>query len=240
MRMRNEAATLQRASCSRGRSARCAADRVRDRAGSGRHRLVSRPISSMTLLLMPLLWPWCGRSVGALFSVDDLRAALRFGLPRLPHGLAQQALDAGNKLLLSRFIPLDATRRLPERRRRSARACRFFTSAFETAWAPFYYDTARQPDAKDVFRRMTTYGVAVLTLLVAVTIGGRARRDSGDAEPGLDRRIARHSVHRDRPRPAGRLSADVDRPEPHQPHRVLSGRRPCSALARRAAASVSG
>ena len=46
---------------------------------------------------------------------------------------------------------------------------RFFTSAFETAWAPFYYDTARQPDARDVFRRMTTYGVAVIALLVAVT-----------------------------------------------------------------------
>jgi O-antigen/teichoic acid export membrane protein len=47
---------------------------------------------------------------------------------------------------------------------------RFFTSAFETAWAPFYYATAKQPDAKTVFSKMTTYGVAVLTLLVAGTV----------------------------------------------------------------------
>jgi O-antigen/teichoic acid export membrane protein len=47
---------------------------------------------------------------------------------------------------------------------------RFFTSAFETAWAPFYYATSKQPDAKVVFSKMTTYGVAVLTLLVAGTV----------------------------------------------------------------------
>ena len=46
---------------------------------------------------------------------------------------------------------------------------RFFTSAFETAWAPFYYATSRQPDAKQTFGKMTTYGVAVLVLLVAGT-----------------------------------------------------------------------
>ena len=45
----------------------------------------------------------------------------------------------------------------------------FFKTAFETAWAPFYYETSRTPDAKIVFSKMTTYGVAVLVLLVAGT-----------------------------------------------------------------------
>ena len=124
---------------------------------------------AMTLLLMPLLWPWVRPVLGALFALDDLRAALRFGLPRIPHGLAQQAIEAGNKLLLGRFIPLDQLG-VYQNGVTLGTGVRFFTSAFETAWAPFYYDTARQPDAKEVFRRMTTYAVAAITLIVAVTI----------------------------------------------------------------------
>ena len=49
-------------------------------------------------------------------------------------------------------------------------AIRFFTSAFETAWAPFYYATSRKPGAAEVFGKIATYGVAVLTLLVAISV----------------------------------------------------------------------
>ena len=44
---------------------------------------------------------------------------------------------------------------------------KLFLSAFESAWAPFYYATIREPDARRVFRVVTTYGVAVLALLTA-------------------------------------------------------------------------
>jgi peptidoglycan biosynthesis protein MviN/MurJ (putative lipid II flippase) len=44
---------------------------------------------------------------------------------------------------------------------------KLFLSAFESAWAPFYYATMREPDAQRVFRVVTTYGVAVLALLTA-------------------------------------------------------------------------
>jgi len=39
--------------------------------------------------------------------------------------------------------------------------------AFEYAWAPFYYATARERDAPRVFAAVTTYGVAVLALMTA-------------------------------------------------------------------------
>ena len=122
----------------------------------------------MTIALLPILWRWFQPVLGALFSPADLRSALRFGLPRVPHGVAQQALEAGNKLLLQRYIPLRELG-VYQNGVTLGTGVRFFTSAFETAWAPFYYETARQPDAHTVFRRMTTYGVAVLTLLAAVT-----------------------------------------------------------------------
>ncbi len=123
----------------------------------------------MTIILLPVLWRWMRPLVQARFSSEDLRLALRFGLPRLPHGLAQQGLDAGNKLLLSTYIPL-GQQGVYQNGFTLGTGIRFFTSAFETAWAPFYYATSRRAEAREVFAKMATYGVAVLTLLVAVTI----------------------------------------------------------------------
>jgi len=123
----------------------------------------------VTLLLLPVLWRWFRPLVTRTFSRVELRTVLGFGLPRLPHGLAQQALDAGNKLLLTRFVTLDQ-QGVYQNGFTLGTAIRFFTSSFETAWAPFYYATSRQPDARVVFAKMTTYGVAVLTLLVGVTV----------------------------------------------------------------------
>ena len=121
----------------------------------------------VTLVLLPWLWPRCRGLVGAAFSLPDLRTALRFGLPRLPHGIAVQSLDAGNKLLFSRYVS-DAQLGIYQIGTTLGQSVKFFLSAFETAWAPFYYETARRPDAREVFGKVTTYCVAVLALLVAV------------------------------------------------------------------------
>ena len=43
---------------------------------------------------------------------------------------------------------------------------KLFLSAFEYAWAPFYFATMKEPDAKRTFSLVTTYGVAALVLLV--------------------------------------------------------------------------
>lgn len=122
----------------------------------------------VTIALVPLMWPWFRPYVKFDFSIDDLRTALRFGLPRVPHGLAQQALDGGNKLLLGAYVP-QAQLGVYQNAVTLGTGVKFFTSAFETAWAPFYYATARQSDAKETLGRMTTYALAVLVLVVAGT-----------------------------------------------------------------------
>lgn len=124
---------------------------------------------AVTLILVPLLWRGFTSLVRFEFSRADLREALKFGLPRVPHGLAQQALDAGNKLLLNAYLPLRQVG-VYQNGVTLGTAIRFFTSAFETAWAPFYYATSRRDDARAILAKMTTYGVAVLVLLAAVTI----------------------------------------------------------------------
>ena len=121
----------------------------------------------VTAALLPALWPRCRAVVGRTFSLVELRAALRFGLPRLPHGLAAQTLDGGNKLLFSRYVT-DAQLGVYQIASTLGQSIKLFLSAFETAWAPFYYETARRPDASVVFGKIATYCIAVLALIVAV------------------------------------------------------------------------
>lgn len=159
---------------------------------------------AVTLVVLPLLWPWMRDLWRPEFSSAELRRCLRFGLPRLPHGLAQQALDAGNQYLLSRFIPLDR-QGVYGIGTTIGRGTKLFLSAFETGWAPFYYETARQPDAKTTFRKITTYGIAILALLVAgsVAVGPDlilfltpdAYRDAGLVVPLIALGIALQGVY---------------------------------------------
>ncbi|HXT71507.1 MAG TPA: lipopolysaccharide biosynthesis protein [Vicinamibacterales bacterium] len=123
----------------------------------------------LTLALWPLLWRWMSPVLTTAFDRKELATVLRFGLPRLPHGIAQQALEAGNKMLLKAHVGLEQVG-VYQNGFTLGTGIRFFTSAFETAWAPFYYATAKQPDARTVLSKTTTYGVAVLTLLVATTV----------------------------------------------------------------------
>ncbi|GMV21377.1 MAG: hypothetical protein AMXMBFR57_13260 [Acidimicrobiia bacterium] len=120
----------------------------------------------VTVVVLPLLWPWTQQALGLSFSRDLLRRCLSFGLPRLPHGLAQQALDGGNKLLLNQYVPLDRMG-IYQISGTIGQSVKLFLSAFETGWAPFYYATGRQPDAPEIFRKITTYGIAVLVLMAA-------------------------------------------------------------------------
>jgi len=118
----------------------------------------------VTLVLMAVLVRWFAPLIRPMFSRHVLRQVLLFGAPRVPHAAAQQVIAVADKPILTRFtsvqdigvysmaVSFGLTQKL-------------FLSAFESAWAPFYYATVRETDATRVFRVVTTYGVAVLALL---------------------------------------------------------------------------
>ena len=120
----------------------------------------------VTIVVLALLARWFAPLLRPVFSRRVMRESLAFGVPRVPHAAAQQVMAVGDKFVLKVFTSLDnigvynlavsfgLTQKL-------------FLSAFESAWAPFYYATVREPDAPRVFRLVTTYGVAVLALLTA-------------------------------------------------------------------------
>jgi O-antigen/teichoic acid export membrane protein len=100
------------------------------------------------------------------FSRPLLRACLAFGLPRLPHGAAHQVIAGADRYILSLFVPLGAVG-VYNVGASLGLGLKLFLSAFETAWAPFYFAEMGTPRAKELFRTVTTYGVLVLALLTA-------------------------------------------------------------------------
>ncbi len=98
-----------------GRDAR-APHRARHRPSHGHHRACIASDVILTVILLPLMWPWFRPLVGAVFSVDELRTVLRFGLPRLPHGLASQTLDGNPEAHARPARVAERSRHLSERR----------------------------------------------------------------------------------------------------------------------------
>jgi O-antigen/teichoic acid export membrane protein len=145
----------------------------------------------VTAALMVVLVQWFAPLIRPVFSQDVLREVLRFGLPRVPHAAAQQVIAVGDSFILKAFRPLQEVG-VYSLGVSFGLTQKLFLSAFEYAWAPFYYANAREPDAKKLFSSMTTYGLAVLALMTAVlsACGGDllAILDLF-AEPGADQPI---------------------------------------------------
>ena len=127
----------------------------------------------VTSVLMLFLIRWFRPLIRAVFSRDVLRETLRFGLPRLPHAAAQQVMAVGDTFILKAFRPLHEVG-IYSMGVSFGLTQKLFLSAFEYAWAPFYYANAREPDAQRLFSVMTTYGLGVLALMTAglSAIGG--------------------------------------------------------------------
>ena len=104
----------------------------------------------VTAAVLAALGRWFAPLIRATFSRAVLRDALKFGLPRVPHALAQQVIAVGDKFVLKLFVTIEnigvysmaVSFGLVEK---------LFLSAFESAWAPFYYATIREPDAPRTF-----------------------------------------------------------------------------------------
>lgn len=122
---------------------------------------------AVTVLVLAVLSRSFAPLLRPLFSRAMLRESLEFGLPRLPHAFAQQAIAVGDRFILSWFRVPTAAIGVYSMGATFALAQKLFLSAFEYAWAPFYYATAKEPDGKRVFAVVATYAFAVLSLMTA-------------------------------------------------------------------------
>jgi len=120
----------------------------------------------VTAAVLLVMVRWFAPLLRPMFSRTILRKSLAFGLPRVPHGFALQVMSVGDRFVMARYLTvaeigvysMGVSFGLIEK---------VALGAFEYAWAPFYYATAREPDAPRVFAAVTTYGVAALALMTA-------------------------------------------------------------------------
>jgi O-antigen/teichoic acid export membrane protein len=127
----------------------------------------------VTVSTLMILSRWFFPLIRPVINRQVLRETLAFGLPRLPHAAAQQVIAVGDKFVLKLFVSMDAIG-IYGIGVSFGLIQKLFLSAFQSAWAPFIFETANEPDAAPVFRTVTTYGVALLALLTAglSAIGG--------------------------------------------------------------------
>ncbi len=121
---------------------------------------------AVTIVLLVVMVRWFAPLLRPVFSKQVLRDSLSFGLPRVPHGFAQQVIAVGDKFVLSAHVSL-VELGLYSMGVSVGLIQKVFLAAFEYAWAPFYYATVREPGAPRIFSAVTTYGVAVLALMTA-------------------------------------------------------------------------
>jgi O-antigen/teichoic acid export membrane protein len=127
----------------------------------------------VTVGFTPVLIRWFAPLIRPVFSRDLLRQALRFGLPRVPHAVAQQVAGPGTDayLLLEFLGEPEAVAKghigIYSLGASFGLGLKLFLSAFEYAWAPFYFSTMKEPDAKRTFSGITTYSLGILFLLAA-------------------------------------------------------------------------
>ena len=126
-------------------------------------------VVSSALFVLALL-PTLSRNLGFGYSVRMLKEALGFGLPKVPHGLAYQALNLADRKILDHFTNR-AEVGLYHVGYMFGTGIKFFLSAFELAWSPFVYSLLTQRDAAQTLARLATYVAAVFVgagLLIAV------------------------------------------------------------------------
>ena len=121
----------------------------------------------VTAVFTLVLSRWFAPLIRPVFSKAILRDALGFGLPRIPHSLAHQVMGLADRYFLNAFATLREVG-LYSIGASFGLALKLFLSAFEYAWTPFFLGVMKEPDAKTIYRRVSTYVVAVLVLLVAV------------------------------------------------------------------------
>ena len=132
-------------------------------AGLGVHGVVVADVA-VTVVFTAVLVPWFVPLLRPVFSKEVLIDSLRFGLPRLPHGIAHQVIAVFDRYWLGRLVTLHELG-LYSTGASFGLGLKLFLSAFEYAWAPFYFGLMRAPDAKRTFARVTTYCIGILLLL---------------------------------------------------------------------------
>lgn len=122
-------------------------------------------------LLAVLLFVELKKRATLAFDWAPLKEALRFGLPKVPHGVLVQTLNLADRRILESFVSL-AEIGVYQVGNSFAAAMKFPLSAFEPAWQPFVFENAKKENGPKeialVASRMSIVFVTVATGLALI------------------------------------------------------------------------
>lgn len=124
-----------------------------------------------------MLLPTIRRYAGGGFNPGLWRALMKFALPYVPSGLAAMAVQVIDRPIL-RALTDDATVGIYQANYRLGIFMMLIVSMYDYAWRPFYFSTAKESNAREIFARVLTYLVLFMTaifLVLTYFIGDLAR-----------------------------------------------------------------
>ncbi len=125
--------------------------------------------SAMTVIF---LLPEIFKNFSFDISTKLFKELFKFGLPSLPAGLAAMMLQVIDRPIL-RYLTDDASVGIYQANYRLGIFMMLVVSMFDYAWKPFFFSTAKEPNAREIFSRITTYfliGMAAVFILITVFI----------------------------------------------------------------------
>ena len=124
--------------------------------------LLSDAVASAGLSVL-LLSELRTRAVPA-FDWPPLWSAMRFGLPKVPHGVLAQTLNLADRRILEEFVSLSQIG-VYSVGSTFASAMKFPLSAFEPAWQPFVFEKAKTADGPREIAAVATRVAIVFTVV---------------------------------------------------------------------------
>jgi O-antigen/teichoic acid export membrane protein len=136
-------------------------------------------ISGLTasVLTVVMLLPTIFRYLTKEFNLPLWKALMKFGLPYIPSGLAAMAIQVIDRPIL-RALTDDATVGIYQANYRLGIFMMLIVLMYDYAWRPFYFSTAKEANAKEIFARVLTYLVLFMSaifLLLTFFIGDIAK-----------------------------------------------------------------
>jgi O-antigen/teichoic acid export membrane protein len=115
-------------------------------------------------LTVVMLMPTILRSLTREFNLPLWKALMKFGLPYIPSGLAAMAIQVIDRPIL-RALTDDAIVGIYQANYRLGIFMMLIVSMYDYAWRPFYFSTAKEANAKEIFARVLTYLVLFMSVI---------------------------------------------------------------------------
>jgi len=120
-----------------------------------------------SVLTLILLLPDILANLNLKVDSSILRRMLRFGIPYLPAGLASMIIQVIDRPILLKLTD-ESTVGIYQANHKLGVFMMLFVSMFQYAWQPFFLNTAKEENAKEIFSKVLTYFILAGSIILVI------------------------------------------------------------------------